>query len=66
MSFWEHIDALRRVLFRIVVVVLLFGIAAFCFMPWIFDNIVLGPCHATFPTYRLLAHLGGLDRKSVV
>ena len=60
MSFWEHIDALRRVLFRIVVVVLLFGIAAFCFMPWIFDNIVLGPCHATFPTYRLLAHLGGL------
>ena len=60
MSFWEHLDALRRVLFRIAAVVFIFGIAAFCFMPWIFDHVVMGPCHASFPTYRLLEHLGGL------
>ncbi len=54
MTFWEHFDALRRVLFRVAVVVFVLGIGSFCVMPWLFDNVVLAPCHADFPLYRLL------------
>lgn len=52
-SFWDHADALRGVLLRIVVVFLVLGIAAFAAMPWLFDNFILAPCNPVFPTYRL-------------
>ena len=51
LNFWGHLDVLRGVLIRIVVVVLLFGIALFSFMPWIFDNVILAPCNENFPLY---------------
>ncbi len=60
LTFWEHLDALRRVLFRIAAVVFGLGIAAFCLMPWIFDHIVMWPCRSQFPTYQLLDNLAGM------
>lgn len=53
MSFWSHLDALRDVLLKIVVVVMTVGILFFIFMPWIFDNVILAPCRADFPLYAL-------------
>lgn len=53
-TFWDHLDALRGVLLRIVAVVLFLGIAAFCVMPRFFDAVVLAPCRPDFPFYRLL------------
>ncbi|MCM1452684.1 MAG: twin-arginine translocase subunit TatC [Clostridium sp.] len=59
MSFWEHLGALRDVLLRISAVVLGVGIAAFCFMPWIFDHIILAPCDGDFILYRALGCIRG-------
>lgn len=60
MTFWDHLDALRGVIFRIALVLVVLGIAAFCAMPWIFDHVVLAPCRADFPFYRLTASLQGM------
>lgn len=57
MSFWEHLDELRRYLVRIVLVCLGFGIVAFCFKRPLFD-ILLAPGSDTFVTYRLFGRIG--------
>ena len=61
MSFWDHLDALRSVLIRIVIVVAVAAVAAFTAMPWIFDNVIMAPCTDAFPTYRLFDHLARAD-----
>ena len=57
MSFWDHIDALRAVLIRIVVALVLATIALFCVMPYLFDNVILAPCNGDFPLYRLFERM---------
>ena len=57
LSFWDHLDALRGVLLRAALVVTVLAVAAFCFMPMVFDNIVLAPCRPDFPFYRLLDYI---------
>lgn len=54
MTFWDHLDALRGVLLKIAGVILVFGVASFGIMPYVFDNIIIAPCHTDFPFYRLL------------
>ena len=48
MSFWGHLEELRRTLFRVVAVLLVFMIACFCVMPDLFDSFVLGPTTSDF------------------
>lgn len=50
---------MRNVLLRISVAVVAVGIVAFCFMPWIFENVILAPCDSDFILYRLLSGLRG-------
>lgn len=57
MSFWDHIDALRAVLIRIVVVLVAATIGLFCVMPYLFDNVILAPCHGDFVLYRLFERM---------
>ena len=57
MSFWDHIDALRSVLIRIVVVLVVATIGLFCVMPYLFDNVILAPCHGDFVLYRLFERM---------
>lgn len=59
MSFWGHLEQLRGVLFRIFLVVVLLSVGFFFIMPWFFDNIILWPCHADFPSYHVLGFLRG-------
>ena len=59
-SFWSHVEALRWVLLRCVVVVFGIAIAAFCFKDFVFDQIILAPCHDNFITYSILCRLGEL------
>lgn len=62
MTFWEHLDALRGVLFRMAVTVTVAAVGLFCLMPRFFDSVILAPCYGSFPLYRLfdrLAALGG-------
>ena len=59
MDFWSHLGALRGVLFKVAVVVVIVGVAMFIYMPWIFDNIILAPCDGSFITYKWLGSLRG-------
>ena len=58
MSFWEHLEELRSHLFRAVLILFLFAIAAFIFRHFIFDEIILAPKEPDFFTYRILCKLG--------
>lgn len=59
MDFWEHLGALRGVLFKIAIVVVTVGVALFIYMPWIFDNVILAPCDGSFVTYEWLGSIKG-------
>lgn len=53
MGFWEHAEALRGVLLRMAALVGVLTIALFAAMPYIFDSVILAPCHGDFILYRL-------------
>jgi len=57
MSFWDHVDALRSVLIKMVVAVVVVAVALFSAMPTIFDNIILAPCQGDFVLYRLFERI---------
>lgn len=59
-GFWDHVDALRGVLLRIGGVIVVLATVLFWFMREIFDSVILAPCRADFPLYRLLDNLEGL------
>ncbi len=61
MSFWGHLDALRGVLVRIAVVLAVLGVASFCAMPWLFNNVVLAPCRPDFPFYKLMDVMASMN-----
>lgn len=53
MSFWDHLDQLRGVLIKAGAVILVFAVAMFVAMPWLFDHVILAPCQSSFPLYHL-------------
>ena len=57
MSFWDHIDALRAVLIRITLVLVVVTLGLFFVMPTIFDKVILAPCHGDFVLYRLFERM---------
>lgn len=59
MSFWEHLDVLRTVLLKILLVTVVCGMAAFLFKGQLFD-IVLAPKDSGFITYRWMDGLAEL------
>ena len=62
MTFWEHLDELRKVLFKSAVLVIALMVVIFSAKDFIFDNIVFAPTTDAFPLYRglnwVLAKLG--------
>lgn len=59
MSFWEHLDVLRTVLLKILLVTVVCGMAAFLFKGQLFD-IVLAPKDSGFITYRWMTSIAKL------
>ena len=59
MTFWEHLGALRSVLIRMAVTLVVAAVTLFVAMPYIFDNIILWPCQSDFPLYRLFERAEG-------
>lgn len=57
MSFWHHADALRGVMIRIAITISVASVILFSIMGDIFDRVILAPCHAGFPLYRLFSHI---------
>ena len=57
MTFWDHVDELRKVLFRIIGVVVAFMLFAFCFKEELF-RVILAPKESDFIIYRLFDRIG--------
>ncbi|MDR1792911.1 MAG: twin-arginine translocase subunit TatC [Bacteroidales bacterium] len=57
LTFWGHVEVLRKMLFRIIVVVFAITIVAFFFKTPIFA-VIFAPQSADFVTFRLLRQLG--------
>ncbi|MBR1775142.1 MAG: twin-arginine translocase subunit TatC [Bacteroidales bacterium] len=56
-TFWEHLDDLRSVIIRIIIIALVFSLAAFFLKDWLFD-IIFAPKSSSFISYKIL---GGED-----
>lgn len=59
MSFWDHLEALRWCLFRVVIAFVIVLVGCFVALPHIFDTVILGPAHADFFLYRALGFVYG-------
>lgn len=57
MDFWDHAEALRSVLLRVVALLVVGSCAMFAVMPSLFDSVILAPCRGDFSTYRLLSRI---------
>jgi len=57
MTFWDHLETLRWVLFRIVIALFILIVGCFIAMPYIYDSFVLGPTKGDFFLYRWLGFL---------
>ena len=57
MSFFDHLDVLRKHLIRASLAILLFTVLAFSFYDFIFDKIVMGHKSPQFWTYRMMCAL---------
>jgi len=57
MSFWDHLEELRRSLFRILIAMVIFAVAGFIFMPYIFDHVIMAPSKGDFALYQWLCGL---------
>ena len=58
MTFWDHLEVLRHVLFRVLGVWFVLAVGYFIAMPYLFDQVVLAPCYNDFPFYDLLRWIG--------
>lgn len=54
MSFWDHLDDLRKVLFKMLAVFFGAAIVLFCFKTFLFDQVIFAPADNDFYLYRLL------------
>jgi len=57
MTFWDHLDELRRLIFRCLGVVVILATGLFIWMPDLFDQVILGPCFGRFPIYTWFCSL---------
>lgn len=54
MTFWDHLDALRASLIKVIVAFLVVAIGLFPFKVFLFDNLILAPTKSDFWIYKLL------------
>lgn len=57
MSFFDHIDVLRKHLLRALLAIVIFTGAAFWYYDFIFNSVIMGPKDPNFWTYRMMCKL---------
>lgn len=57
MSFWDHLDVLRSLIFKMLILVVAMMCLFFVLMPDIFDSVILAPCRGDFPLYTLFGRI---------
>src|SRR5882672_1253603 len=60
MTFLDHLEELRWHAIRALLAVVIFTIAAFMYIEWIFENIVFAPAKIDFLTFRYMCKMGDL------
>jgi sec-independent protein translocase protein TatC len=60
MSFLDHLEELRWHVVRSLCAIAVFTILGFVYVKWVFNEILLAPARADFPTWRGLCKLGDL------
>lgn len=58
LSFWDHLDVLRWMLFRVIGAWVVLAVGFFIIMPDFFDKIILAPCYNDFVLYDFLRYIG--------
>jgi sec-independent protein translocase protein TatC len=58
MTFWDHLEALRHMLFRVVAVIAALMIVVFFSKDFIFGSVIFSPSSSDFYLYRWLCKLG--------
>jgi sec-independent protein translocase protein TatC len=61
MSFWDHLEALRQGLFRVVLALLAAFVVLFFFKNFLFDTLILAPTRSDFFFYRWFGMETGLQ-----
>ena len=61
MSFWDHLEALRQGLFRVVIALLVAFVVLFFFKNFLFDTLILAPTRTDFFFYRWFGMETGLQ-----
>lgn len=59
MSFFEHIEELRRHILRSALAIVVVGTLCFIYIDWVFNAIIFGPRNPDFFTYRVMCWLSG-------
>ncbi len=54
MTFWDHLDELRKILFRIAAFVTVIALVSFMYMKELFENVILAPSRNDFFLYELM------------
>ena len=54
MTFWDHLDALRGTLIRMLIAVFVCSVAIFCMKSWVFDGLIFAPARGDFFVYKWL------------
>ncbi len=60
MTFWDHLEALRWMLMRSIIAIVVLVIGGFAFIPWLFQHVIMAPCRNDFFLYKYLAKLSSL------
>lgn len=58
MTFWDHLDELRKHIIRSIIAIIVLAIVAFMNREFVFDYVILGPSSSDFITNKLLCKLG--------
>lgn len=58
LTFWDHLDELRVMLFRVIGAWMALTVVYFIAMPYLFDNVILAPCYNDFIFYDFLRWIG--------
>jgi sec-independent protein translocase protein TatC len=58
MTFFDHIDELRKHLFRSAIAIVIGAIRVHIYNNFIVQKVLMGPTHPDFPTYTMLCKLG--------
>ena len=61
MSFWDHLEALRQGLFRIIIALVAAFVVLFFFKDFLFDKLILAPTRTDFFFYRWFGMQTGLQ-----